>query len=80
MRPRQMAAIFQTTISNAFSLNEKVSISITISLKFVPNGQINNFLSISLDNGLAPTRRQAIIWTKYGKFTDLYMRHSASMS
>ena len=36
--------------------------------------------SIGLDNGLAPTRRQAIIWTKDGKFTDEYMRHSASMS
>ena len=33
-------------------------------------------LSIGLDNGLAPTRRQAIIWTKDGKFTDAYMRHS----
>ena len=28
----------------------------------------------------APTRRQAIIWTEDGKFTDAYMRHSASMS
>ena len=27
-----------------------------------------------------PTRQQAIIWTKDGKFIDAYMRHSASMS
>ena len=31
-----------------------------ISLKFVPQGPINNFLA---DNGLAPVRRQANIWT-----------------
>ena len=37
-----MAAIFQTTFSNAFFLNENVAISIKISLKFVPKGQINN--------------------------------------
>ena len=29
---------------------------------------------------MAPTRRQAIIWTNDGLFTDAYMRHSASMS
>ena len=33
------------------------------SLKFVPKVQIN---SIGSDNGLAPTRRQAIIWTNDG--------------
>ena len=31
------------------------------------------------DNGLAPTRRQAIIYTNDGKSTDAYMRHLASM-
>ena len=31
-----------------------------ISLKFVPQGPINNILA---DNGLPPVRRQAIIWT-----------------
>ena len=36
--------------------------------------------SIGSDNGLAPTRHQAIIWTSDGKFTDAYMRHPASMS
>ena len=36
--------------------------------------------SIGLDNGLVPARRQAIIWTNDGSFTDAYMRHSASMS
>ena len=32
------------------------------------------------DNDLAPTRRQAIIWTNDDKVTDAYMRHSAPMS
>ena len=36
--------------------------------------------SIGSDNGLAPARRQAIIWSNDGLFTDAYMRHSASMS
>ena len=38
----KMAAISQTTLSNAFFLNENVRISIKISLKFVPKGPINN--------------------------------------
>ena len=37
LRPRQMAAIFQCIF-----MNENVLISIKISLKFVPKGQINN--------------------------------------
>ena len=36
------------------------------------NSQYSN---IGSDNDLAPTRRQAIIWT-----TDVYMRQSASIS
>ena len=43
-------------------------------------GSNQQYSSIGLDNGLAPIRRQAIIWTNDGKFTDAYMRHSASMS
>ena len=37
-----MADIFQTTFFKCFFLNENVLISIKISLKFVPKGQINN--------------------------------------
>ena len=36
------------------------------------------YSSIGSDHGLAPTRRQAIIWTDDGGFIDAYMRHSAS--
>ena len=37
-------------------------------MKFVPNGPINKmqYSIIVLDNGLAPARRQAIIWTNDG--------------
>ena len=38
-------------------------ISIKISLKFVPQGSNWQYSSIGSNNGLAPTRRQAIIWT-----------------
>ena len=44
------------------------------------NGTNLQYTSIGLDNGLAPARRQAIIWTNGGKFSDAYMRHPASMS
>ena len=51
-----MAVISQTTFSNAF-FNENVKISIKISLHVV---------NIGLHNGLAPDRRQVIIWTNDG--------------
>ena len=35
------------------------------------------YSSIGSDNGLAPTKRQAIIWTNDGNSADTYMRHSA---
>ena len=38
----KMDGIFQTTFSNVFFMNENASISINISLKFVPKGSINN--------------------------------------
>ena len=41
----------------------KFHISITISQKFVPKGIIDNNHALVLNNGLAPNRRQAIIWT-----------------
>ena len=44
-------------------MNENVWILIEISLKFVPKGLINNVFGIGSDSGLAPARRQAIIWT-----------------
>ena len=43
-------------------------------------GSNKQYSSRGSDNGLAPTRWQAIIWTSDGYFTNTYMRHSASMS
>ena len=53
-----MAAIFQTTYSNAFSWMKMH--------EFVPKGPINKIPALVLDNGLALVRRQAIIWTNDG--------------
>ena len=47
-------------------LNENVIISAKVLLKFVRKGPINNIPAFGLDNGLAPTRGQAIIWTNDG--------------
>ena len=77
MRPKQNRRHFPDDIFKWIFLNENVYILIRISLKFVPKVPINN---IPADNGLAPARRQAIIWTNYGYFTSAYMRLSASMS
>ena len=41
-----------------------------ISLKFVPEGPINNI----------PALVQIVAWHRPGYFTDAYMRHPASMS
>ena len=46
-------------------LNGNLGISMKISLTFVPKGPINN-IHIGLDYGLAPTRRQAVIWMNDG--------------
>ena len=52
----KMAASFMTTFSNAFSWLKNVIISITISLKFVPKGSINNI----------PTLVQIMVWRRPG--------------
>ena len=51
-----------------------------ISLKFLSQESAQQYSSIGSDKDLALGKRQAIIWTNDAKFTDIYMRHSASMS
>ena len=60
-----IAAISQTTLLNAFSWTElsEPELRYKIPLKFVPRSPINN---IPTSNGLAPSRRQVIIWTNDG--------------
>ena len=74
-----MAAVSQTTLSNAFFLNENVRISIKISLKFVAKGPINNI----------PSFVQIMAWRRSGDkplsesmmvSLPTHIRHSASMS
>ena len=80
LRPRQDGRHFADDILKCIFLNEDVWIANEISLKFVPKGPNWQYSSIGLDNGLAPSRRQAIIWTNDVYISDAYMRHSASMS
>ena len=62
-----MAAILLTIFYKRIFLNENVWISIKISLKFVSKGPLQlTIFHIGSDNGLAPTRRQAIIWNNDG--------------
>ena len=58
-----MAAISQTTIWNVFFLMKMQEFVLKIALKFVRRGSNQQYSSIGSDNGLAPARRQAIIWT-----------------
>ena len=60
LRPRQNGRHFTDDIFKHIFLNENVSISINISLNFIPQGQINSISALAL-NG-----RQANIWTNGG--------------
>ena len=80
LRLRQNGRHFPGKIFKCIFLNENIWITIKISLKFVPKGPINNI----------PALVQVMAWCRPGdkplsdpmmvKFTDAYMRHSASMS
>ena len=78
LSPRHNGRLFADDTFKRIFLNENIRISTKNSLKFVPKGLINNIPALVLI--MAPTRRQAIIWTNDGQITDAYMRHSASMS
>ena len=67
-RLRQNGRQFHNMFKCIF-LNENISISNKISLKFVLKGPIDKIVS---DNGLAPAMRQAIIWNNDGYFTDTW--------
>ena len=55
---------FADDIFKGIFSNENVRISIQISLKFVPNGPIDNKSATVLSNGLAPNRWQVITRTE----------------
>ena len=67
LRPRQNGWHFPDNIVKCIFLNENLWLSLKISLKFVPRGSINNIPAlVQVMNGLAPARRQAIVWTNDG--------------
>ena len=66
LRMNKMVAISQTTFQMYFHELKALYLMI-ISQKFVPKGSIHNkSVVIGSDNGLAPNRQQAIIWTNVG--------------
>ena len=77
----KMAANVITTISNTFSWMKIYKFRCKVPLKFVPKGWSNSwYSSIGSYNRWVPSRRQAIVLTNDGWFTDEYMLHTASMS
>ena len=80
LRPRQNGHHFSDDIFKCNFMNGNVWIPIKISLKFVPEGPINNISALV----------QIMAWRRIGdkplsepmmtQFNDAYMRHSASMS
>ena len=61
-------------------VNETLCVLIRMSLKFVPEGPIDNNSTLVLVMTLASSRLQAIIWTNADRFTNAYMRHKGEMS
>ena len=58
----KMATIFRTTFSNAFSWMKIISFYLN-SVEIWIQGSNYHYIIIGSDDGLAPIRRQAIIWT-----------------
>ena len=72
LRPRQDGCRFPDNIFNAFSYMKMFEFPLIFHWSLSPRLQLT-ISSIGSDNGLAPTRRQAIIWTNDDNFTDAYM-------
>ena len=80
MRPRQNGRHFPDNIFKYIFLNEKVSISIKISLKFVRKDPINNILALVQIMAWHHPGDKPLSESLMVKFTDGYMRHLASVS
>ena len=75
LKPREMTAILQTTLSNAFSWIKMNEFWFNFHWSLF-KGPIEQYSSIDSDNDLAPARWHAIVWTIAGYFADAYMRYS----
>ena len=79
LRPRHKGRHFPDDNFKCMFLKENLGISFKVSLKFVPAGPINNILALI----------RIMVWRRSGdkplsesmmtKFTDAFMRHSATM-
>ena len=69
-----MAAISETTFSNAFCWMKMFEflLKFHLSSEVCSLGSNWQYPNIDSDDGLEPTRWQAIIWTSDGSFTDAY--------
>ena len=74
-----MAAIFLTKFSYAFSWVKIYEFQLRFRWSLFLRVELT-YSIIGSDYGLATIRRQAIILTNDGRFTDSYMRHSAPVS
>ena len=72
-----MAAIWQTTNTNAFS---RLKIPIQIPVKFVPRGPIDNKPALVQVMTLNRTGDKPLPERMLIQFTDAYMRHEGEMS
>ena len=73
----KMDGIFPDDIFKCIFLNGNIKISIKKITEVCSQGSNQLFSSIGSDNGVAPGRRQTIIWTNNHYFTDACMRESA---
>ena len=72
LKPKQIAAIFHMTFSNAFSLMKMYEFRLTCYYSLYLGVQLTIFI-IGWDYGLASTRRQAIISTNDGYIIDAFI-------
>ena len=78
-RPRQNGRHFSDNISNAFLQWKCLDCDQNFTEVYSHGSNWQNS-SIGSDNGLAPNKRQVIVWTNDGQFTDAYIHHSDSVS
>ena len=75
----KMADLSQKTFSKPFSSLKIYEFRLRFHWSLFPKGQIDSISALVQIMAWRRTRRQAITWTNGGKFSDGYMRHSASM-
>ena len=75
----KMAAIIQMTFQIHFLQWKCMNFDYNFTKVFSWGSNLQHF-SICTDNGLAPARQQAIVWTNDGQFTEAYMCHSAAVN